>query len=265
MRVRPRFVSVLTLGALSVILSLPAHAGQTAYEGFTPSFPVYANGGDGFSGPWAQGGFNAFASGYIPNDRSLCYPQLQTSGGSVSGAAFPTINGAIRGLEAPLGANNTTAYLSFLIQPHGTLNSGAFNGFFGVTLNGSLANDLFIGKPGAGAEEQYVIETRGGSGQLPSGIPTVVGRTALLVVNAHFLAGNDAFTLYTNPTPGRPEPVSGIMKTDLDLGNVFKIGIYSTGFFTVDEIRIGTTYADVVPTIDRTLPNQSRGCLEDPR
>jgi hypothetical protein len=31
---------------------------QTAYEGFGPSFPIYANGGTGFSGPWTQGGFN---------------------------------------------------------------------------------------------------------------------------------------------------------------------------------------------------------------
>ena len=84
-----------------------------------------------------------------------------------------------------------------------------FNGFFGVTLKGSLFNDLFIGKPGGGALGQYVLETRGGSGQVPSGTSTDVGETALLVVKAQFQSGNDLFTLYTNPKPGEPEPSSG--------------------------------------------------------
>lgn len=132
-----------------------------------------------------------------------------------------------------LGADNTTVYLSFLIQPQGSLNDGVFNGFFGLTLNGSLGNDLFIGKPGAGVLEQYVIENRGGAGQIASGTPTITGRTTLLVLKAQFLPGNDVFTLYTNPTPGRPEPASNVVKTDLNLGAVSRIGIYSTGAFTV--------------------------------
>jgi len=229
-------------------MSQPARASQIAYEGFGQSFPIYANDGTGFSGPWAQGGFNVFASGYTANEDSLFYPALQDStGGSISGGAFSAINGAIRNLSQPLGADNTTVYLSFLLRPDGALGNGIFNGFFGVTLNGSLFNDLFIGKPGGGATGQYVLETRGGFGQVPSGTSADEGRTSLLVVKAQFLPGNDIFTLYTNPTPGRPEPTSGAVKSDLDLGVVSKIGIYSSGAFTVDEIRIGTTYDDVVP------------------
>ena len=253
----PAIVLVSLLGIVGI-----GDASEIAYEGFTPlSFPIYANGGTGFDGPWVQGGFNAFASGYTQNERTLCYKNLQSSGGSVSGEAFSAINGAIRSLKQSLGANNTTVYLSFLIQPQDTLNSGIFDGFFGLTLNGSLGNDLFIGKPGGGYVEEYVIETRGGFGQFSSGIPTVVGTTALLVVKAQFLSRNDIFTLYTNPKPGRPEPASGVVKSDLDLGVVSHIGIYSTGAFIVDEIRIGTTYADVVPTIDKTAPGHSGGCL----
>jgi hypothetical protein len=75
----------------------------------------------------------------------------------------------------------------------------------------------------------------------------VVGHTALLVLKAQFLTGNDVFTLYTNPKPGGAEPSSGAVKSDVDLGSVSKIGIYSSGAFSVDEIRIGTTYEDVVP------------------
>lgn len=247
------------------VVSQPARAAQIAEESFRPSFPIYANGGIGFAGPWTQGGFNTFASGYTPRARSLCYRYLEVTGGSVSAEAFPVINGAIRNLAQPLGANSTTVYVSFLVQPRDTLNDGVFNGFFGLTLNGSLGNDLFIGKPGAGVLEQYVLEHRGGAGQVPSGTSAVVGKTTLLVLKAQFLPGNDVFTLYSDPTPGRLEPASNVVKTDLDLGTLSRIGIYSTGAFTIDEIRIGTTYADVVPSGGRTPDPEFPGCLEERR
>lgn len=250
--------------AASVLLVLgpQARAAQIAYEAFTPSFPIYANGGTGFAGPWRQGGFNAFASGYVPLDRSLCNARLHSEGGSVSGSAFQAINGAIRDLAQPLGAG--TVYVSFLIQPLGTLHAGIFNGFFGLTLNGSLGNELFVGKPGGGAVAQYVLEHRGGFGQVPSNGSTTTGRTTLLVLKAEFLPGNDLFTLYVNPAAGRAEPSSGAVKADLDLGTVSRIGIYSTGAFAIDEIRIATSYAEALPS-GNAPRNDSQGCLVEPR
>lgn len=255
--------------AACFLLESPAQASQVAYEGFSLTFPSYDT-GNGFSGAWAVGGFNAFAAGYTSSDGSLFYVNghgkaggqgngddanhgkagLQTSGGSISGGAFSAINGAIRNLAQPLGTDNTTVYISFLIQPQGALNNGIFNGFFGLTLNGSFAQDLFIGKPGGGAVTDYVLETRGGFGQISSGIPAAVGQTALLVVKAQFLSGNDIFTLYVNPVPGQPEPATGAVKGDLNLGKVSAVGIYSSGAFALDEIRIGTTFADVTPAHD---------------
>ena len=38
-------------------------------------------------------------------------------------------------------------------------------------------------------------------------------------------------------------------KADLDLGLVPRIGVYSSGPFIIDEIKIGTTYADVVKAV----------------
>ena len=244
-----RCVSLLPFVAALILMSQSAGATQIAYNGFAQSFPIYANDGTGFSGPWEQGGFNAFASGYTANNYSLSFPSLASStGGSISGGAFSAINGAVRPLASPLGAFNTTVYLSFLQRPNGTLGAGVFNGFFGVTLNGSLSSDLFIGKAGGGATTQYVLETRGDGGQSPSGASAEVGQTALLVLKAQFSSGNDTFTLYANPTPGRPEPTDGDVKSDLYLGTVSEIGVYSTGAFTADEIRIGMAYQDVVPS-----------------
>src|SRR5260370_20539596 len=142
MRLQSACVSLLALAVAVLVASQPARASQVAYEGFGQSFPIYANGGFGFSGAWAQGGFNAFASGYTVNEDSLSYPSLQAGvAGSVSGGAFSAINGAIRNLAQPLGADNTTVYLSFLLRPDGILSNGIFSGFCGATLNGSLSID----------------------------------------------------------------------------------------------------------------------------
>ena len=241
-----RYRSVLSIVAGVAIMAQSTWA-QSIYDGFKLTFPLY-NTGTGFSGAWQIGGFNAFSAGYTAAEKSLVFSGLATTPGRVIGHAFPSINGSTRNLATPLGADNTTVYLSFELRPQGTLNDGIFNGFFGVTLNGSF-QDLFVGKPGAGAEQEYVIENRGGSGQLSSGVATVVGQTAFLVVRAEFLLGNDLFTLYTNPTPGEPEPAAGIVKSDLNLGVVSKVGIYSTGAFDIDELRIGATYAEVTPRV----------------
>jgi hypothetical protein len=263
MRDRSEYLPLLSVAVAFVVLFLgqPAAASQIAEENFRLSFPVYSNSGTGFSGAWTTGGFNAFVSGYTLRQRSLCYPRLENAGASVSGDAFSQINGTVRNLNFPLGATNSTVYVSILLQPEGILNEGVFNGFFGFTLNGALGNDLFIGKPGGGVGlEEYVVETRGGAGQVSSGVSTEVGQPALLVLKAQFMAGPDVFTLYVNPAAGGREPTNGVVKTDLDLGAVPRIGIYSTGAFTIDEIRIGTTFADVVPTgggPDKDFP----GCL----
>lgn len=132
-------------------------------------------------------------------------------------------------------------------------------------MNGSLGNELFIGKAGGGVLDRYVLENRGGAGQFASETPVVVGDVALLVVKAQFLPGLDVFTLYSNPQPGKPEPSAGVTKSDLDLGTVSQIGIYSTGAFTIDELRIGTTYEDVVPTGGHSTDPDFPGCAPQGR
>jgi hypothetical protein len=245
MRTRPGRALILSITTL--LMSSSAPASQIAYDDFKRSFPVYANSGAGFVGPWTMGGFNVFAAGYALGDFSLCFGYLERDGVSISGEAFNAINGALRDLSEPIGQDGTTVYVSFLLQPRVPLGGGIFGGFFGLTLNGSLGNDLFIGKGGGGSD--YLLETRGGTGQVSSGVSAVVGATTLLVVKAEFQAGNDTFTLYLNPTPGGTEPTGGVQKADLDLGLVPRIGVYSSGPFIIDEVKIGTTYADVVKAV----------------
>jgi hypothetical protein len=53
------------------------------------------------------------------------------------------------------------------------------------------------------------------------------------------------------------------VEADLDLGVISRIGIYSTGAFAIDEVRIGTTFAEVVPTGPHTPHGESHACEHD--
>jgi hypothetical protein len=234
-------------------LASRSNAALQAYEGFDYGPDggdlLGASGGSGFSGGWAAGGFNASISNNFDRENDvLSFGSLQTTGGTVRTAAVGAIAGVTRNLAAPLGQANTTVYVSFLVRPEGTLNGGAFNGFLGLVLESAGEPELFIGKPGGGSINNWVIEDRGGSGQHSSPIAASTAATALLVVKAEFAsAGNDTITLFVDPTPGAPEPATGILKNDANFGIVTGLTIYSTGAMRIDELRVGETFADVTP------------------
>ncbi|MCL4788188.1 MAG: hypothetical protein KJ070_15575 [Verrucomicrobia bacterium] len=200
------------------------------------------NGGTGFSGPWSS---TIAGPNYIIADGSLNFSPLCVSGGRMF--STPGQTQMARTLASDFGADGSTRYFSFLLRPEGVLNGGDFGGFHGLALQGGPG--LFIGKPGGGALESYVLEDVGGAGQVPSSVTAVVGETVLLVVKAEFAVGNDTFTLYVNPVPGSPEPATGTgtVKSDLDLGTSNTLLIYSGGEFSLDELRFGETFESVTP------------------
>jgi hypothetical protein len=256
LRTMKRFgLAVLMSSAALASAAGPAHADLAVYEpfGYTPGPPLLgANGGTGFTDPWHPGGFNAsIFTNYTVAADSLPYPALLTSGNHVDTAAQTAISGLTRDLATPLGAPGTTAYLSVLLRPEGTVGAGPLGGFFGLYLNAStttpnVSQDLFLGKPGI--SDLYDIEDRGGTNRHFSTAAATTGATDLLVLRMDFTAGVDKFTLYVDPAAGAPEPPSGVVKQDSDVGTVGALTLYSTGAYGVDEIRIGRTYADVVPT-----------------
>jgi hypothetical protein len=215
---------------------------------------VGTNGGLGFAGPWQPGGFNASISDNVDvDDDPLAFGALLSSPSAVRTSAVGAISGVTRSLAVPLGEAETTVYLSFLIKPEGVLHAGAFNGFLGVVLESPGEPELFIGKPGGGATNRWVLEDRGGSLQHASPVDITTSDTALLVVKAEYAGvGDDRFTLYVNPTPGAPEPATGIVKNDADFGLVQGLTIYSTGAMRIDELRVGQTFADVTPIPEPT-------------
>jgi hypothetical protein len=246
-----------------LVLRGSATADTLVYEGFNygpaGSALLGQNGGSGFSSAWqaAPAPANSNSNYLIGSSGGLSFNGLDTTGESATSAALPSsIGGIRRTLNQPLGADGTTEYLSFLLRPEGTLNSGFSSGYFGIFLQSSLVRDLFIGKPGGGAINDYAMEERGGTSQVSTGVQAVVDQTVFLVMKAEFLAGNDRFTLYVNPTPGGSEPLTGTVESAFDTGSITGLEIFSAGAFSVDEIHIGTTFADVasVPEPSQLVP-----------
>jgi hypothetical protein len=222
---------------------------------------VGLNSGTGFFSGWGQGGFNVGQSAnFTYAADSLRYFTLPVSGGRLNSVAVSgLISGVQRFFVTPIGQAGTTVYLSVLLRPEGTLNNGEYNGFFGVYLN--TGTELFIGKPGGDAIGEYVIENRGGSSQQSTQEPVTVGATAFLVLKAEFGEVGDVFTLYVNPPPVPVEPLTGVVKTDHLAGSVDGLTVYSTGEFSLDELRLGESYADVAPFVEPALNHAIAGEL----
>jgi hypothetical protein len=224
----------------------------SVYDGFnyTPGLSLNGqSGGFGWSGAWfTPGGLDATV-----DSSSLTPGSLGVSGGAVSTQGFqPPNQGSsvatwIRDLATPLGANGTTAYLSFLLQP----DAGA--GFYG----GLNFGGVFVGL--SGNQSFYGLEGPANDLSLSS-VPAVQGQPVLLVLQVNFFAGDDQLSLYVNPIAGDPQPaVPNAVKTNLDVGAVDSVTINNYGGFAVDEVRIGDSFAAVTPT--PAVPEPRSGVL----
>lgn len=221
-----------------------ARATLVAYEGFDYGISVQVaglTGGTGFA-PWDAGpaNFNTVPSG-------LSFGSLIVSGrrafANQADPGFPELLG--RSLTTPITSG--TVYASFLTRSELTLGSGFDNGYFGLNLEGTTGNGLFIGMPRN--VQEWVMEDSGGGGQFSTGLPVLSEQIKLLVVKLDLNnAGTETATLYVDPTPGAPEPATGTTKSGFEIGDFTNIAMNGGGFFSIDEIRIGTTFSSVTPT-----------------
>ena len=256
-----RLVTDGTIDAITLLdAGLSVVAASTAHDGFD-----YAPAGAdllglgtaeaGFAGGWSEGGFNAWVhDNYDVAAGSLEFPPLLTSGNRVESLAQTGgLAGITRRLAKPIGAAGTTRYLSVLLRPEGIVGQGLFNGYFGLLLDRTGDAQLFVGKGGADTDD-YVLENRGGSQQVSTDVEAVADETIFLVLKAEFTAGADTLTLYVDPIPNLPEPASGTVKNDADVGIADALTIYSTGAFSLDELRVGRTFEDVTPLPEPAAP-----------
>src|SRR6185295_16709524 len=150
------------------------------------------------------------------------YPGLATEGTNhlhIDAVPGEGISGLTRLLSTNLNTIGAKFYLSFLHRPDGEPE------YSSVVLGSGESAELSVGK--SGSVPQYHISQRGGVGRVYSGLEPVVGKTVFIVVKMEFKDGPDRFTLYLNPTPGKPEPATGAVKDDLDLEFADQLFLYS--------------------------------------
>ena len=202
--------------------------------------------GFGFTSPWMPAGFNArVPEGFEVRAGRLGYENLATQGTNhVSADQVPKeyyqIYGLGRTVATNFGISNTRLYLSYLCRVD------AEGEYTSVIVGNGDGRELSVGK--SGTANDYVIGQRGGIGRIPAGIGQRPGQVVFIVVKMEFRNGPDRFTLFVNPKPGQAEPPAGVIKDDLDLELTDMIILYSRGAWSIDELRVGTTWADVTPT-----------------
>jgi hypothetical protein len=240
--------SRLALGVAALLVAAPARASLLACEEFryTSGATLNGSGGTGWSGAWSGGSFVVASAG-------LSDSPLSTLGlaAEFSSALLPLTSSVTRSLSASLGSTTATRWVSFLLKPDRT---GLTDGI-GLTIGNSGGGQVYVGYTGT----NYTMSNSGsGGGTTVNTAGAASGTAALIVVKIRFAAsGKDTVTYFLNPTPGlsSPDVSESSAKEDVDLGTFtdFAVsaqqGLLLTNHAQLDEIRIGTSYADVSPSV----------------
>jgi hypothetical protein len=248
-------LGVLVAGAVGLI-SGSAKAALVAYDGFASSSytlgdPVYPaggmgpNAGTGWTDGWqGSSGFNTTAPRTVV--AGLSYPGLASSG--YAAASLPYQPGGQSTAERNF-TNTATSdlWFSLLIQLNASTelaNGNSAQSYGGIALeNTSFSTFLYVGV--GGGATNYGLQTPAAGIVSTSTAPTV-GQTDLLLVHVD---SSDTASLWIDPalggTPlGAPDVTVASPLAPSEFG-----GLYwsDTWGWTYDELRIGTTLADVTP------------------
>ena len=239
MRVLQHLPRLALLLALTATLA-PGGAGAAvaAYEGFGYAAGVDLSGQNGGTG-WAGGWNNQGGAPTLTTAPGLGFGALAVTPGAASTAVVVTTDPGAkittypRSLAAAFGADGTTTYLSFLLRPESDF------GFYGGL---NLGGGLFIGKSGTPVTT-YGLETAGAN-IASSSVVATAGETVFLVLRAQFSAGNDVLSLSVNPLPGGAQPLlASAQMSNVDLALKGSLHINNSGGRTIDEIRVGSSFA----------------------
>ena len=225
------------------------------------------NGGFGFSGGWIEYGAS---EGSYPLDYiqpfSLGVPAssagLMTAGGSLR--SYMTLASAgtylSRTFASPIATTDgTTLWISLLVQKERTHSNAGTIGDdenFKFALHGSDRQLVWFGdaRDYHQSPQNYFLEGDRALGFADQG--PVVGVTDLLVVKLSFLANSpNTMELFLNPTPGIVPTSPNVaieLPTEFSEVRGFDIQMESPLYRTqwsLDEIRIGKTYASVTPAV----------------
>lgn len=233
--------SLVLLAALVLVAAAPS-AQLIAYDGFgngPRANLAGSSGGTGWSGPWSMAGDNLTKIA----GPGLAWPGLLTTPGAavtpVAGGTWPN-SVYTRAYAVPPAAE--TLYVSFLLR------WDAVWGMWGGTSFGTYPQEMTVGAPLGWY--LYGLMLSEGLGDA-TGKDLVQGETTLVVckITRNAPAPGVTYRLYLDPIIGTPEP--GFADASCSAGAPSALpGVISidngTGF-TTDELRLGTTWASVLP------------------
>ena len=262
----------LALGLALLALTGITNAAILAYEPF--DYPVGAlnNGepttaagtptattGGGFTGTWFAGGAGTTIVG------GLSYPGLQTTNNALQWSTSVPYQGENLA-TAILPSSTPTVYVSFLYNaPSYTANKSGF-----ALDNGAASNQgYYMGMTASGVFGVATVDNGSGT-VLGTASETISFNTTYFVVvkfdkdaaGTYYKSGS----IWINPTPGASEPAaSGTFTGTYTVMNKIADFLTALGGSAVmtDEIRLGTTWADVTPSNSLSTPGVPTGLQVD--
>lgn len=232
------------LSVLAILLATTtaSHADLIAYEGFDTAATYTlgnsitgVNGGTGWSSLFTTTAFSCYGA-----NPGLVSGTLQTTTGQATVALDPfnSFSFCVDTRTFP-PVSTGDLWVSWLYSP------GAPETIYsGLGLSRTSGGELFyIGTDGNG---QFRIDTSVGGGSNATYGPLTTG-TRFIVAHLDFATGS--MNIYQNPTPGVALGAPLASFSGLTLAEVSSLVFLggANGITSFDEIRIGTTYADVAP------------------
>lgn len=271
--------TALAAGLLA-LAAVPANADLIAYEGFkyNPAETLAAKtGGKGWGLNWSIDGSNSVQgvvrAGSLNGNQSI----------ATAGHGATLGNGSIyaRALSTTLGTtgSTTTRWVSLLFLAKNATGNESRIGFYSgmndgkkdpevipgentdgnttTTSSGNgVAQVINLGRSNADTADTICLyPTNASTTFSSSGISTPRGTVAAFLLLRFDLNGSaspDTVSLWVNPVIKSGEAALGAAQatwttSDLDPINGFRLQAGSTGAYSADEMRIGTTFADVTP------------------
>lgn len=246
------------VAALFALALLPAHGAIL----FTEEYPVTYGDGTalgnnqtigGYSTKWPNGNSTGTGNPICTSAGALSYGPLAPISGSPSyGLRCPTAGSRDQaGPFTTQSGNGNSVYLSFLIQiTAATPTERILIGFRNSTGGGTLTAAV-----GVNSARQLVLYKSNSAAPTPTAALDQ-NQTYLVVLRYKFLSTADECALWLNPATGGADEASAsvtpiITTTGSDQSSLLSLRIESdadvSGPLYLDEIRVGTTWADVTP------------------
>ncbi|MEO8615903.1 MAG: endo-1,4-beta-xylanase [Luteolibacter sp.] len=232
-----------TSNSVAMTLQIATAPTALAYEGFNQTDSSQLSGASGGSG-WISN-WSAQANRYrVSNPGSLTYANLVTSGGFVEKFDQPTFaNGLSRSFAPQSGRVWASALINFQQLPS----------YFEFKLN-EATNVNWSAKFGINGSNLFTEHS--GSGATGTAAFTPQINQTYLFVFTYDATGASPTGIYVNPNLGVNSPVNSIASAVFAgsnwsmPGGIGQISMYATdGLMKIDEVRIGTSFAEVTPIL----------------